>query len=556
MPIPAQVFSQCPGIRVLQTFTVREEEFEGRPHLVAPVVAIVEGVHNEAFYSAIELARNPEAWNDMPIPAFHPQEDGVHVSARTPALIDTRRIGRFFNGFFDPDGGKLKGEIWIDIEKAEKISPETLVYLRTGRPLEVSTALFSDPNSVGGEWHGERYIETVRNIRPDHLALLPGGIGACSWADGCGVRANIKKANLRELSKENLERLQKGGTGVKFEEMVLNTAEAELDKAVIKLAQEHLPGIKEKVEAAEYEGNEGRLKTLFSWIRQKFSFKAAEMSHEDTRHKLQGLIDLLDNQGWVHYIREVWDGSFVYAAQGSGNPTESEGRVGGEEKFYQRGYSVGEDGAVSLKDDAVEVERKYVPVTANEEQNTGEENETVDKKEKVAVLIGNGSGFKEEDREWLEKLTEERLEKFPTGKPPETVCLKINECSHKDGACEGAADKARTQETQTTDEPVTADQYIEKAPGAIQSVLRNAVDRENRIKAEAVKGLMGNKLCKFTETELNAKDLGELEILATMARIEVDFTGQSGARPENPMTNEDDKGPPEMPETFPVKKEG
>lgn len=33
----------------------------------------------------------------------------------------------------------------------------------------------------------------ARNLNPDHLALLPGGTGACSWEDGCGVRANERK---------------------------------------------------------------------------------------------------------------------------------------------------------------------------------------------------------------------------------------------------------------------------------------------------------------------------------------------------------------------------
>lgn len=157
----------------------------------------------------------------------------------------------------------------------------------------------------------------------------------------------------------------------------------------------------------------------------------------------------------------------------------------------------------------------------------------------------------------MEKLTEERLEKFPTGKPPEAVCLKVNECSHKDGACSGAgANDGDGQGGRGEEESMTQEQYIEKAPEAIQSVLRNAVGRENRIKADAVKALMAKNACKYTEAELNAKDLGELENLAALAHVDVDFTGQSGARQENPLTNEDDKGPPPMPEVFPVKKEG
>lgn len=522
--------SQCPGIRTLQTFSVREETFEGKPHLVVPVIAIVEGVHNEAFYSAAELARGVEAWNDMPIPAFHPEQDGMHVSARTPALIEERRIGRFFGVYFDADGGKVRGEAWIDISKAEKISPETLSYLRSGRPLEVSTALFSDENNEGGEWRGEQYSSTVRNVRPDHLAFLPGGTGACSWADGCGVRANAKK----------------GGAGVTFAELRQQSHDDELklwkewDEKILAVAHQNLSGIKGKVEAAEKEGDESKLKVLFNWIRQKLGIKTAEMSHEDTRHKLQGLVDALDNSGWMHFVADVFDGTFVYSARGS-NPTES--GIGGEEKLYLRGYSVGPDEAVTLKDDAVEVreDKKYIPITANEQDN-GKENRTVAKKEAVDGLIGKG--FTEEDRVWLQNLEDYQLAKIvPAGQAVPT-CLKVNDCSHKDGECAGP----KPEEEGT---PMTAEQYIENAPGSVKSFLQRAVDREAAIKAKAVEGLLANTRCTFTKDELDAKELGELEQLARLAQVPVDFSGQGGGELKNPVTLEDDKNKvPDMPKVF------
>jgi len=54
---------------------------------------------------------------------------------------------------------------------------------------------------VEGVWNEEEYHSIVRNYRPDHLALLPGAIGACSWEDGCGIRANkdIKKGGKDEV---------------------------------------------------------------------------------------------------------------------------------------------------------------------------------------------------------------------------------------------------------------------------------------------------------------------------------------------------------------------
>jgi len=173
---------------------IRQERFEGRPHLVAPVVALVEGVHvgsgGALFYPGDEIAKYVEAWNGIPLPVFHPEEYGSYVSANSPEQIEARSVGRFFNVFFDPDGSKLKGELWIDIGKAEKIAPEVLSLIRSSQHLEVSTALWSDDDNTPGQWRDEEFAVIARNYRPDHLALLPGGEGACSWADGCGVRVN------------------------------------------------------------------------------------------------------------------------------------------------------------------------------------------------------------------------------------------------------------------------------------------------------------------------------------------------------------------------------
>jgi hypothetical protein len=51
-------------------------------------------------------------------------------------------------------------------------------------------------------WNGEEYEETLYDFIPDHIALLPNELGACSWADGCGVRENIRKSNFNFSKKE------------------------------------------------------------------------------------------------------------------------------------------------------------------------------------------------------------------------------------------------------------------------------------------------------------------------------------------------------------------
>ncbi len=44
-----------------------------------------------------------------------------------------------------------------------------------------------------------------------------------------------------------------------------------------------------------------------------------------------------------------------------------------------------------------------------------------------------------------------------------------------------------------------------------------------------MKELVANKRFNFTEEQLKAKDVAELEQLAELANIEVDFTGRTGA---------------------------
>ena len=167
---------------------IRIEQYEGKPHMVAPVVFLAEGVHcgsnGPLYYPLSELETFVEAWNGVPVVVQHPQEG----TANSPAVIDRQGVGRLFNVYLMND--RLKGEIWIDQNKCRERFPQILHYLETNQPLEVSTGLFTEDDGVAGTWNGEEYISTTRHYRPDHLALLPGGTGACSWADGCGVRLN------------------------------------------------------------------------------------------------------------------------------------------------------------------------------------------------------------------------------------------------------------------------------------------------------------------------------------------------------------------------------
>jgi len=175
--------------------TVHQE----KAHLVAPVVMMVEGVHKGSqgalFHSIDELGKFPASWNGIPIVIYHPTEDGEPVSANVPEIIDKEIVGRVYNT--NVDGKKLKAEAWFDEDKLNTVSPVTLQSINDNEEVELSLGMFTENEMVEGEYEGKKYEGIAKNHRPDHLAILPDQVGACSIEDGCGIGANKKKKDIQ-----------------------------------------------------------------------------------------------------------------------------------------------------------------------------------------------------------------------------------------------------------------------------------------------------------------------------------------------------------------------
>ncbi len=177
-------------------FSPRYAQFNGRDHLIASCTGIVEGVMNGRLCLAEEFGKFPEAWNGIPIPVNHPVRNGMYVSANDPEIIDNEVIGQFFHTRIT--NNNLEGEMWIDIAKCTELGGEaleTLQRLENHQVVEVSTAFFHDEEMRSGTFMSVPYTSICHNIRPDHVAVLPNDIGACSVEDGCGVRANQKEGS-------------------------------------------------------------------------------------------------------------------------------------------------------------------------------------------------------------------------------------------------------------------------------------------------------------------------------------------------------------------------
>lgn len=182
----------------LQVNRLERRTLDGREYAVAPVVAMVAGVRNGELLPADELGRFVTAWEGRPIPLRHPEDaEGRYLTANSPDIIETQVLGSFFNARME--GMALKGELWLDVAKAQRLGGEALLALNrleAGQMMEVSIAYMCDTEPGTGEYDGEHYDGIQRNLRPDHVALLPDEIGACSLSDGCGAnRLNRMTAN-------------------------------------------------------------------------------------------------------------------------------------------------------------------------------------------------------------------------------------------------------------------------------------------------------------------------------------------------------------------------
>lgn len=171
---------------------MESKTLEGRKHLVVPAVMITVGVHNGSagpvFYPASELQKSVPFWNAKPVVVYHPDLSSGGI-AGSPVVFNQQKIGTLFNVRFE--GNALKCECWIDPERCASVDNRVLSAIQKNSVVEVSTGLFCDFENEKGVWNGEDYDAIARNIRPDHLAILPDLIGACSIADGAGLCRNV-----------------------------------------------------------------------------------------------------------------------------------------------------------------------------------------------------------------------------------------------------------------------------------------------------------------------------------------------------------------------------
>ena len=179
--------------RQKEKYNITTFEENGKEYISVPAVIMVEGVHHgsqgKVLHTAEYLSVNVEDWDDIPVTITHPMKGGNYVGvAECPEYITGHTTHTVWE-----DG--LKTELVLDVNKLSKISPKTLKSLQANEPIEVSIGTFSENIEEKGTFKGEDYDAKTVSYIPDHVAILPDDIGACSYVDGCGIRVYKKGEN-------------------------------------------------------------------------------------------------------------------------------------------------------------------------------------------------------------------------------------------------------------------------------------------------------------------------------------------------------------------------
>ena len=438
------------SLNISNTIT-REESLEGVDYIVSPAVLIVEGLLNNIFYPKSEISKYPDAWNGEPVTVGHSD-----ASANSPDVLEALQVGMLFNTHVVDDGAKLKSEIWFDKAKCLAKAPEILDKLTKNEIIEVSTGVFVDEVKQTGMFNGVIYDSVATNYRPDHLAILLDGEGACSVSDGAGTpRLNNKK------DKDSL------------------TTKA------------------------------------FKTLANSMGYKLNKLTHRTIRQKLSDSIKSnITNSSITSWVTDVYDDSVIWEEE-----THDTTNNIYKSKYYKQNYTNVED-VITLVNDKVEVEKvvEYKEINQNKPKINKEKG--MDREEKVQALIKKNSAWTETNAEFLRGLTDDQFDAVEKATIEPVDAPKTNS--------EKTTEPAKQMETE-----LTVEEFLVKAPTAIQSLLTDGLKLHEDKKTALVSKIKLNKRNMFTDEALLSKDISELEAIASLSETAPDFAG----RGEQPITN-------------------
>ncbi|MCO6539855.1 MAG: DUF2213 domain-containing protein [Gilliamella sp.] len=173
---------------------------------------------NGIFYPADEINKSYMTLNDNLMPLDHPRINNEHVSALNPQAINNFYIGAWGRNVRKSNDRVLM-DAYIDRKFAESTEKGRMLVNRlddmmSGKnttPIHVSTGLTYTPDNQSGTSKGKRYKSIARNMKFDHVAILPDKQGAATPDDGVGIFVNsngekspIENVSLIECSEDSI----------------------------------------------------------------------------------------------------------------------------------------------------------------------------------------------------------------------------------------------------------------------------------------------------------------------------------------------------------------
>jgi outer membrane biosynthesis protein TonB len=480
------------------TGKIRAAVFNDRPHIVVPVVAMVEGVVHAAnsdapeFVPAESFQKAPVGWNGRPVCTGHPMISGEFVSANDPNILERYSIGSIFNSF--SSATELKMEAWVDKDRAAKpgsVGERILQRLENNETLEVSVGAFIVSEERSGNHNGKDFKRVWTDIIPDHLALLSeGDTGACSVNSGCGANRVAKR--------------------------YLVTAQGYQEAPV---PDEPTPK-----------------RTIRQRLLDLIKFRTARDEEDMSDSEIRKLLDRALNDSEPAYlgIDSVFhkDSLVVYAV------APSEGF-----KLLRRGFKLNADGSVSLADDKEEV----LPVTTFEPVRAASASEQpqltancgckgakeMTKEQRVQALIDNAkTPYQEVDRTWLMTVPDDRLTALesvetasptppnpPTPKPEPQPKTEPNPQPTPSPAPPTPTPPPPTVNASVA--PQTAEQYINMAPSELQESLREGMRAAKARRDSVLSALKGTGRCTLTDEELAGYSTDGLDKLLALSGAQI-----------------------------------
>lgn len=523
----------------------RTEQYLGREHIVVPVVALVEGVVRAMNSQAPELvlaeefSRSPIGWNGRPVFLNHPLKNGRPVSGNSPEVLASK-IGTVFNT--SVKNSKLMMEAWIDVAAAKRHAPTLLQRVQDGEPIEISVGCFVAMDDKAGEYNGAKYSGAWKDIVPDHLAILEDGVlGACSREMGCGVRAAQEHKSMSE------------------KRTVLNRFMSALG--------------------------------LF-----RASQPASEMSSTDLSRRLYDALKEIEPT--INYVEAFIPvdapNRVVYSCAVQSSAFGVEAGMGYQYMLYERSFSIGDNGSITLNTARVEVEPivSYEPILMGEDVTVAEAGELIaaagkrnssKDQQKIQAMHdhsralgaycdpkamtepknagagapcscgggnhapttleqGEADMTKEQLEAFLKTATTEQLKAMSAViEKPEPNAAELKAAADAEAerirvAAEALARQDVATQVAAAIKSLTFEQILATADPAIRDAVATGKSVGEAKKASTVKALKDTGRCSYSDSELAAMNQGDLDRLVSLAgntvRAAIDFSGQGTPKAE------------------------